>query len=49
VQYDVRLAEGLEPFTVSSLDGPEKCQDHISVVAGFHEHLLLGSSAALVS
>src|SRR5262249_31423167 len=32
MQCDVRLAEGLEPLTVSSLDGPEKCQHHISVV-----------------
>jgi hypothetical protein len=48
MQRDVWLAEGFEAFTVSSFDGPEDGQHHLSVVVGVHEHLLLGPSAALV-
>jgi hypothetical protein len=42
MQRDVRLAKSLERFTVSSLDGPEDCQYHISAVTGLHEDLLSG-------
>ena len=33
MQHDVWLAEGLEAFTVSSLDGPEDGQHHLSARA----------------